>query len=848
MKPKSFLLLVTVILFACSSDPEPPPVEEGKCSGDLEAFRFESGGDGHADPFGAKSAGQARAGRVRDASQIVQAADAKRRVRVGDFVLANDRIAVYIESESRPDGYSSLGGELEAIDVVGDDGRPKGLSQYGETLITLSRQSVKADRVTVIADGSDGSPAIVRVSGVLTNIPFLDTFRTLLQDEYGFPVAFDYVLAPGSDKVTLRISIVNTRLESVSFFTKQLIGFFQASRSQPFTEAGGYAPPTGENPWIAWDAGDSAFLVRSLTSPMSTEIEVSGFRLFATKNFDLRECETKTVDYLDFVVGAPGIDGLLEAKRRAFGETAWREIRGVVRTQAGGPVAGAYVHATAPDGKYLTRARTDAQGAYVIHAPAGDVALTPTATGWAVPTATTVPAGTTSGDLVLAPNATIAVTATESGSGDALPVRIQVVPSAAPAAAPPAFGLREQPNGRLHQEYAMNGRATLPVPPGSHRVIVSRGFEYELFETTVDALANQTSTLTPALVRSVDSSGVMCADFHIHSAFSPDSSDPVEDKVKGAVADGLDIPVSSEHEWIIDFDPVIQRLGVATRAFGMPSEELTTFTWGHFGVIPIYPRSEAPNNGAVDWIGKQPKDIFGQVNALPEKPLLVVNHPMSSGFGGYFSAAGFDVATAKGSPDLWSEDFGAIEVFNDSDLEANRTKSVAAWFALLDAGHTKWAVGSSDSHDQRSSPVGYPRTCMRFGHDNPRQLTPETVRDVMKSGAAVVSGGLYMTVEGPGGIGPGGTATAGTYRVVVQAPGFTAADALEVFVDGVSRGVQPLSASGTGPGKRYEATIDVQPIQSRTRHYVVFHAKGSGDLGPLHPGRKPFAVSNPIFF
>jgi hypothetical protein len=28
---------------------------------------------------------------------------------------------------------------------------------------------------------------------------------------------------------------------------------------------------------------------------------------------------------------------------------------------------------------------------------------------------------------------------------------------------------------------------------------------------------------------------------------------------------------------------------------------------------------------------------------------------------------------------------------------------------------------------------------------------------------------------------------------------------------------------------------------------VVFHAKGEADLSPLHPGRRPFAVSNPVF-
>ena len=49
---------------------------------------------------------------------------------------------------------------------------------------------------------------------------------------------------------------------------------------------------------------------------------------------------------------------------------------------------------------------------------------------------------------------------------------------------------------------------------------------------------------------------------------------------------------------------------------------------------------------------------------------------------------------------------------------------------------------------------------------------------------------------------------------------------------------------------RYEATVDVRAASSRPRHWVVFHAKGPAgkDLAPLHPGRMPFAMSNPVYF
>ena len=33
----------------------------------------------------------------------------------------------------------------------------------------------------------------------------------------------------------------------------------------------------------------------------------------------------------------------------------------------------------------------------------------------------------------------------------------------------------------------------------------------------------------------------------------------------------------------------------------------------------------------------------------------------------------------------------------------------------------------------------------------------------------------------------------------------------------------------------------------RVANRVAFHAKDLGDLAPLHPGRRPFAFSNPVF-
>ena len=863
----TFLSGSLALMFSCGQPAqEPPPADlagdvdggAGACAaaGITPASRFPLGQpDGHRDPLGAKAAGQARAARITDAAWIRQPATARQKVRLGDFLLINDKIAAYIEAPGASDGYQPFGGELLGLEPVDAMGSPSGTSMYGETLLGLSRQAVDAESVTVLADGSDGQAAIVRVSGRLRNIPFLDTFAALSAAEFDFPIALDYVLAPGAEKITLRMSLMNLQDQALELEKYQFIGFFHESRNQLFFPGTGFASPPGEAPWIGFVNDGASFAYRPASGLLDFIINVSGFDLLRGRGLTIDPCAKKTVEYGEFIVAGAGVDSLQEVVRRTEG-AASATVAGKVLRADGAAVPDAWVHASDTQGAYLTRVRTNAAGEFLLHVPATatKVRLVPTVAGADLAAPVEVAAGVTSADLRLPAPGLLEVHAVDDKAGTGLPVRIQVIPKTAVQATPPAYGVSDEARGRLHQIFAMDGTATVPVPPGEHRVIVSRGYEWELSDQSVTVTAGRTARVDVRLEHSVDTTGVLCADFHIHSYYSADSSDDVELKVKSAIADGLDIPVSSEHEWIIDFQPIVQRLGLTRWAFGMPSEEFTTFTWGHFGIIPIRPRPDAINNGAVPWIGMKPPMVFRSIAELPERPVLIVNHPSGGDFGSYFSAAGFQRDTATGVPELWSDQFGAVEVFNDSDLESNRNKSAADWFALLNAGKKVWAVGSSDSHGLRTSPVGYPRTCLTFGHDDTSKLTPEAVRDALAAGAATVSGGLYMTVTGPSGVGPGGNVpTAGAplpFQLTVQAPHWLSAARVEAIVDGETVGTQELRETVTGStARRYEATFMIAGKPGRTQHWVVFHASaGSVDLSPLHPGRKPFAVSNPIFF
>ena len=65
--------------------------------------------------------------------------------------------------------------------------------------------------------------------------------------------------------------------------------------------------------------------------------------------------------------------------------------------------------------------------------------------------------------------------------------------------------------------------------------------------------------MSAVLARVIDTTGWMSADFHVHAVNSPDS---IVDNAKRALTfagDGLDVIVSTDHDVITDFAPIISR-------------------------------------------------------------------------------------------------------------------------------------------------------------------------------------------------------------------------------------------------------------------------------------------------
>jgi hypothetical protein len=872
------LACAALLTLACNTPNPPPPDDAASAPADVgtDASLPPCTGvtpiatgdpDGHPDPLGAGPT-EARAGRI-DASELPAFDSGLQIWGSGEFVLANDRIAIAIEDVGPSDLYDPWGGRITGMaQVVNHHLVEPG--DFGEFFVLTGRSTIVTRSVTVMNDGSNGEPAVIRAEGMMAPLPFFEAitlsfFPDGLEDIQG---AIDYTLAPGSDHVDIAMTFASPRNHDARLVAT-LHGFLYSDRMPPFIEQHGFDQAgTAHTPWMGFaDERHTSYIYEPLHAPdFAGIIAESGFNGRLADRRIIPACATTTFQHARITLGGPGADGAITARATERGE-ALRAIRGVVSDPDGSPAEGVRVHALSPTGDWLTRSNlTDADGAYTLHVPAtADVELDPVRLGNGRAPHVAVPAATTSMNLTMPPSGFVHVTATND-LGDSLPVRVSVFALDGDVPEPSSmYGETDVPDGRVAVDYAVTGQSTVRVPLGHYRVVASHGYEYELGEAMMNvATHGETVDAVVSLEHSVDTTNVMCGDFHIHTRRSADSGDDATRKVQSALADGLEIPVRSDHEYVADFQSIIESLGMQHWAHGICSIEMTSMElWGHMGVFPLVEDPSAINMGAPAWqtypspadmsipfrtMG--PHEVFDLVRARAEHPAIIINHPRGST--NYFGYVGYDDVTGMVTRTSdWDVDFNLVEVFNDGNWVGNRGGTVSDWLSFLDHGRRVFAVGSSDSHGISGSPVGYPRTCIALGSDDPIDVVPNTVRDQLALGHATVSGGIYVT-SSVGTARSGDTATIGgtraTVHVHVEAASWVDVDAIDIVVDGQTVdtiAILPGDADPTHPATRFDqdVMVDVRTAGS----YVIVAAYGDSTLEPVHRGRIPFGVTNPIF-
>lgn len=201
--------------------------------------------------------------------------------------------------------------------------------------------------------------------------------------------------------------------------------------------------------------------------------------------------------------------------------------------------------------------------------------------------------------------------------------------------------------------FTKDGAAVLNVRPGEYEIVSSRGPEYDLARSHVRVRPGETVTVNHRLNRVVDTRGWVALDSHIHSKRSIDSGMTLDERVISVAAEGVEVAVATDHNYVTDFAPYVARNDLNRWIHPVVGLELTTLESGHFNGFPLRRAVGEVIKGSFEWARRPPRCFLDDLRALgrfgPDDMIIQVNHPRDDLLG-YFTQYRRDTLTMAEKP------------------------------------------------------------------------------------------------------------------------------------------------------------------------------------------------------
>ncbi len=159
------------------------------------------------------------------------------------------------------------------------------------------------------------------------------------------------------------------------------------------------------------------------------------------------------------------------------------------------------------------------------------------------------------------------------------------------------------------------------------------------------------------------------------------------------------------------------------------------------------------------------------------------------------------------------------------------------------------ALGSTDSHKARYGQMGYPRTYVKLGHDDPKKVTPESFRDAMFAGKISVTCGPFFEfkvndVE----LGDLATISDGQLNLwaKVAAPLWMDVDQMEFLVNGELVHTELIKESDLNGTIRFEGTVTTSITPGKDA-WVIMKVRGNQSHSQHAATRPSWGFTNPVF-
>ncbi len=408
------------------------------------------------------------------------------------------------------------------------------------------------------------------------------------------------------------------------------------------------------------------------------------------------------------------------------------------------------------------------------------------------------------------------------------------------------------------------------LAPGRYRVLASRGMAYGVTETEISMTSGENPVLVVASpLQEVTTKDWLAADFHVHAAPSFDSYIPIDERLRGFVAQGGEVLVATEHNVLVNYQKDVLRLGLSetlqliggTELTGMARTEVMPFTNGHINAFPLIARGDEFAGGVPAHEGRRLRSLYYDLQQRFGRVLLQLNHPRATdpldaaGDNSYFehlvNGTAYDPAQPLGAEvnrslierdpqqGLRDLDFHVMEIANGPSYQSY-IETRGDWFSLLNQGEKIMGSANSDTHGTRAL-VAIPQNFVKM--TSPYQQS--TFMDAIRQGRLFGTTGplLAVTATGASGnrMGMGETIEGGgiKLRVAVEAASWIPVETLNIYLNGELYRQQSVER-----GDVVELAITVA-VDS----YVVVEvtAEPSALYHALAPGFTPFAFSNPVF-
>lgn len=857
------VLLVVFCSLGCKRDPvDPPGLDLGR----------------------RLSAGEVVAGVLDEAGPFID--HDNRTARAGDVLLKNSRVWFVVEGIGPSDWYIPFGGGLLDADLVREDGEP-GYDGIDEWHPVVGLSPMELESIEILNDGTNGEPAHVRVVGREGILPIIGSALGIDPSPVGIDIEVDYILEPDTNALEIVTRVYNESSGTLELETGDfaLLGDDEA---EPWSIPGGFdrsalsATPVALGSssevrrWALAIYGDGAPLSILGGGAIASLLGGGDTTLFMYTTGVTRIRPGEVLEARRYLaIGRDIADALDERLLRS------RSPSGVVSgtvTAGGQAVSGAritFLDADRPD-SFAGQAISAADGTYSARLAPGTYEAVVTAEGIgeeakvegrlrtladghppATPVALTVTAeGETSVDLQLPLAGRVRIVVTDA-NGDPLPSKIIFQHEDAPPPGRRVLGERTPyPSlGVRKVMWTTDGQIEASIRPGTYTVTAGCGFAYEIdVQVGVVVVGGQTTDLVFALAQPVDLSGYVVMDAHLHAAPSVHGEVSMAERLVTAIAEGLEVHVASEHDRVIDFRPLVQALGLRPQLLSIVSDEMSTIATGHHNAWPLEPDPTLINGGApLWWNDLSIEEVYSQARALGAQ-VIQVNH--GEGSGGYFDAAGFDLATGTiARPDLFSWDFDSMELQNGKG-DGGKEELLPIWYTLLNTGRRIAPTAVSDSH-ARIPEAGTGRAYILTGNDDIGTVSTQDIVDAVLGMRTVPSTGLFIRFTAAGGsatIGDDiGVDTAGAARLEFEVWGPQWMDVATVQLIGNGQVIDTWDATTTpavsppaNPSRAvwFSHAVDVTPGQDT---WYVVRADGIGDLAPMYPNVRPWAVTSPIF-